>query len=104
MVTRETAIGGFSSSAYSLCGVTIARWARAGLVKRIGSATMLRQAGILLQGFLGFENRVAFTGVERCGLSLPSVLHLLQPRQVTKPGVVVFVELRLPDLFFHGRK
>jgi hypothetical protein len=104
VVTRETAIGGVSSSAYSVCGVTIARWVRAGFVKRIGSATILRQARILLQRFLGFENRVAFTGVQCCGLPLPSILHLLQPRQVPEPGVVVFVELRLPYLFVHGRK
>src|ERR1700686_1029557 len=104
MVTRETAIGGVSSSAYSVCALTIGRWVRACFVKRFGSAPMLRQAGILLQRFLGFENRVAFTGVQRCGLPLPSILHLLQPGQVPKPGVVVFVELRLPYLVFHGRK
>ena len=59
---------------------------------------------MLLQGFLCFEDRVALTGVQRRGLPLPLVLHLFQPGQVPKSGVVVFVELRVSDLVFHGRE
>src|SRR6267143_4712713 len=66
--------------------------------------TMSGQARVLLQGFPSFEDRVAFTGVQRRGLPLPLVLHLFQPGQVPKSGVVVFVELRVADVVFHGRE
>ena len=60
------------------------------------------QAGILLQRFLGFENRVALARVQRRGLPLPPILYFLEPGQVAQPRVVVFVELGFPDLFFHA--
>ena len=47
---------------------------------------------------------MTLTGAQRRGLSLPLILDLLQPRKVPKPGVVVFVELGLPDLVFHERE
>ena len=61
-----------------------------------------RQAGILLQRFLGFENRVALARVQRRGLPLPPILYFLEPGQVAQPRVVIFVELGFPDLVVHA--
>jgi hypothetical protein len=38
-------------------------------------------------------------------MPLPLIVHLLKPRQVAQPRVVILVELRLSDVFFfHAHK
>jgi hypothetical protein len=48
---------------------------------------------------------MGFASVQGCSLALPLVVHLFEPRQVAQPSVVIFVELRVSDVFFfHPRK
>ena len=43
---------------------------------------------------------MGLTRVQSCSLAFPLVVHLLEPRQVAKPSVVIFVELGVSDVFF----
>ena len=43
---------------------------------------------------------MGFASVQGCSLALPFVVHLFKRRQVAQASVMIFVELRVSDVFF----
>jgi hypothetical protein len=59
---------------------------------------------MLCNGFSSLEDRVGFTRVQDDGLADPLVVYLFGPRQIPQAGVVVFLELSVPNSIVHTEK